>query len=72
MTVEEVLMEKVKVLPPSRKQEVLDFVEFIESREAKSENVKEFHIRSKRMGFRKDLDYDNIGELLEHIEDAAK
>jgi hypothetical protein len=34
MTVEEVLMEKVKVLPPNRKQEVLDFAEFLESKEA--------------------------------------
>lgn len=34
MTVEEAVLEKVKVLPPNRKQEVLDFVEFLESREA--------------------------------------
>ncbi len=32
MTVEEVLMEKVKVLPPNRKQEVLDFVEYLEGK----------------------------------------
>lgn len=72
MTVEEVLMEKVKVLPPNRKQEVLDFVEFIESKEAKPQSMKEFRVRSKRMGFRNDLDYDNIGELLDEIEGAAK
>lgn len=33
MTLEEVLMEKFKVLPMNRKQQVLDFVEFLESRE---------------------------------------
>ncbi len=32
MTVEEVLMEKVKVLPPNRKQEVLDFVVYLEGK----------------------------------------
>lgn len=37
MTVEETVLEKVKVLPPERKQEVLDFVEFIESKEAKKQ-----------------------------------
>ena len=36
------------------------------------ENPKEFRIRSKHLGFRKDLNYDNIGELLEEIEGAAK
>ena len=71
MTVEETVLEKVKVLPPNRKQEVLDFVEFLESKEAKPENGKEFRVKSKRMGFRKDLDYDNIGELLEQIEGAT-
>ncbi len=34
MTVEEVLMEKIKVLPMNRKQEVLDFAEFLEQKEA--------------------------------------
>lgn len=72
MTVEEAVLEKVKVLPPNRKQEVLDFVEFLESREAKPEGVKEFRVRSKRMGFRNDLDYDKTSELLEQIEGAAK
>jgi len=72
MTVEETVLEKVKVLPMNREQAVLDFVELLESRETKPENVKEFRVRSKRMGFRNDLDYDNIGELLEQIEGAAK
>ena len=35
MTSEEVLLEKFKVLPNNRKQEVLDFVEFLEEKEAK-------------------------------------
>ena len=33
MTVEETVLEKVKVLPPNRKQEVLDFVEFLGEKE---------------------------------------
>lgn len=65
MTVEETVLEKVKVLPMNRKQEVLDFVEFLESRETKPESIKEFRVRRKRMGFRNDSDYDNIGELIE-------
>lgn len=36
MTIEETVLEKVKVLPPNRKQEVLDFVEFLEQKEMKS------------------------------------
>lgn len=36
MTVEETVLEKVKVLPPHRKREVLDFVEFLEVKEMKS------------------------------------
>ena len=35
MTVEETVLEKIKVLPMNRKQEVLDFVEFLEEKEAK-------------------------------------
>ena len=35
MTVEEVLLEKIKVLPMNRQQEVLDFAEFLEEKEAK-------------------------------------
>ncbi|HSK73359.1 MAG TPA: antitoxin family protein [Pyrinomonadaceae bacterium] len=37
-----------------------------------SENQKAFRVRSKRMGFRKDLDYDKTSELLEQIEGAQK
>ncbi len=43
MTVEEVLMEKVKVLPPNQKQEVLDFVVYLEG---KKSNHKETVIES--------------------------
>jgi hypothetical protein len=39
MTVEEVLMEKVKVLPPNRKQKVLDFVEFLEGKESNDKDA---------------------------------
>ena len=35
MTVEEVLLEKIKILPMNRQQEVLDFAEFLEEKEAK-------------------------------------
>jgi len=34
MTIEETVLEKVKVLPPNRKQEVLDFVEFLEGKKS--------------------------------------
>ena len=34
MTVEQTVLEKVKVLPMNRKQEVLDFVEFLEQKES--------------------------------------
>lgn len=34
MTSEEVLLKKFKILPKERKQEVLDFVEFLEQKEA--------------------------------------
>lgn len=37
MTVEEVLIEKIKELPLNRKQEMLDFAEFLEEKEAKSQ-----------------------------------
>ena len=36
------------------------------------EKPKAFRVKSKRMGFRKDLDYDNIGEMLEQIEGVNK
>ncbi len=39
MTVEETVLEKVKVLPPNRKQEVLDFVEFLENKELKNKQA---------------------------------
>ena len=34
MTAEEVLLEKIKVLPPERTQKVLDFIESLERKEA--------------------------------------
>ena len=72
MTSEEVLLEKFKILPPNRKQEVLDFVEFLERKEAEPESEKEFRVKSKRMGFRQNLNYDKTSELLETIEGAGK
>ena len=36
MTVEEVLLEKFKILPMNRKQEVLDFAEFLTQKENES------------------------------------
>jgi predicted DNA-binding antitoxin AbrB/MazE fold protein len=33
---------------------------------------KEFRVRSKHLGFRKDLNYDKTSELIEKIEDARK
>ncbi len=34
MTSEEVLLEKFKILPANRQQEILDFAEFLEAKEA--------------------------------------
>lgn len=34
MTTEEILVEKIKVLPVNRQQELLDFAEFLEQKEA--------------------------------------
>lgn len=34
MTIEQVLLEKWRALPPPRQQEVIDFVEFLESKQA--------------------------------------
>ena len=39
MTSEEVLLEKIKVLPPEKKREVLDFVEFLERKESGETNA---------------------------------
>ena len=72
MTIEQSVLEKIKVLPINRQQEVLDFAEFLESKKEKRQNVKEFRIKSKRMGFRKDLNYDKTSELIEIIEGVEK
>jgi Protein of unknown function (DUF2281) len=34
MTIEDAVIEKLRILPPERKQQVLDFVEFLEQRSA--------------------------------------
>ena len=72
MTIEQSVLEKIKVLPINRQQEVLEFAEFLESKKEKRQNVKEFRIKSKRMGFRKDLNYDKTSELIEIIEGVEK
>jgi predicted DNA-binding antitoxin AbrB/MazE fold protein len=36
------------------------------------ENTKEFRVRSKHLGFRKDLNYDKTSKLLEEIESLEK
>ncbi len=36
------------------------------------QNPKEFNVRSKRLGFRKDLNYDKTSELIEEIEGVGK
>ena len=72
MTIEQAVLEKIKVLPINRQQEVLEFAEFLESKKEKRQNVKEFRIKSKRMGFRKDLNYDKTSELIEIIEGVEK
>ncbi len=41
MTVAQKLLEKVTQLPPERQLEVLDFVEFIESRTAKKQPLRD-------------------------------
>lgn len=35
MTIEQAVLEKIKILPMNRKQEVLDFAEFLEEKDAK-------------------------------------
>jgi predicted DNA-binding antitoxin AbrB/MazE fold protein len=37
-----------------------------------SETVKEFRVKSRRMGIRQDLNYDKTSELLEQIEGVSK
>jgi hypothetical protein len=63
MTVEEVLIEKVKVLPMNRKQEVLDFAEFLEEKEARLQP------RQSMYGILADL---NINITEEDIAEARK
>ena len=63
MTVEEVLIEKIKVLPMNRKQEILDFAEFLEEKEAKPQQ------RRSMYGLLADL---NINITEEDIVEARK
>jgi hypothetical protein len=63
MTVEEILLEKIKVLPMNRKHEVLDFAEFLEEKEAKPKP------RQSAYGMLSDL---NIKITEEDISEARK
>lgn len=72
MTSEEILSKTFKILSAISQQELLAFAEFLKSKEKKQEAAGEFHVRIKRLGFRKDLNYDKIGELLEEIAGAAR
>jgi hypothetical protein len=55
MTTEEVLTETYKSLSAVRKQELLDFAEFLKGKEKGQKFAEKFHVRGKRMGFRKGL-----------------
>ena len=72
MTIEQAVLEKIRVLPINRQQEVLDFAEFLESKNEKRERTKEFRIKSKRLGFKESLNYDKTSELLEAVEGIEK
>ena len=47
MTSEEVLLEKFKVLPTNRKQELLDFAEFLESKDRSKSRAAVFTVFSR-------------------------
>jgi predicted DNA-binding antitoxin AbrB/MazE fold protein len=47
-------------------------VEITVTVKAIKEASKKFHVRSKHLGFRKDLNYDKMSELLEEIEGVGK
>jgi hypothetical protein len=72
MTSEEVLTETYKSLSAMRKRELLDFAEFLKGKEKGQKTAEEFHVKSKRMGFRPDLNYDKTSELIEEIEGIGK
>jgi hypothetical protein len=63
MRVEEAVLEKIKAMPPNRKQEVLDFVEFLEAKEVKPQPRRSLY------GILSDLDAE-ITE--EDVEEARK
>jgi hypothetical protein len=48
MTSEEVLSETFKSLSAIHNQELLDFAEFLKSKEKKQEAAREFHVRDKQ------------------------
>ena len=72
MTIEQAVLEKIRVLPINHRQEVLDFAEFLESKGKIRRNTKEFCVKSKRLGFKEGLNYDKTSELLEAVEGIEK
>jgi len=58
--------ESVVELKPNTRVEITVNVK------SERENPKEFRVRSKHLGFRKDLNYDKTSETIEKIEDARK
>ncbi len=61
MTSEEVLLEKFKVLPTNRKQELLDFAKFLESKEIAKEP------RQSLEGIWADLDVNVSEEVIREV-----
>ena len=72
MTIEQAVLEKIRVLPIDRQQEVLDFAEFLESKQEIRRNARQFRVKSKRLGVMENLNYDKTSELLETIEGIEK
>ena len=72
MTIEQAVLEKIRVLPIDRQQEVLDFAEFLESKQEIRRNARQFRVKSKRLGVMENLNYDKTSELLETIEGIKK
>ena len=65
MTSEEVLLEKFKILPLNRKQELLDFAEFLEQKENERNELieKDLAVFEKRELQHLDLEFENYEQL---------
>jgi hypothetical protein len=62
MTVEDIVLEKLKTLPDDKKQEVLDFAEFLVQKESRGNFVDEAI----------DDVFENRRDLLERLAEGAK